>query len=84
MTLRVTVEIVPFGDEEEKRVIDVYNISNLGASQQDPVGRTPYRYGVEKNKYKTGEYDLFVGHYREDGYEELVREVFSYLSVLPK
>lgn len=84
MTLRVTVEIVPFGDEEEKRVIDVYNISNLGEGLRDRHGHTPCRYGVEKNKYKTGEYDLLVSHYRENGYEELVRAVFSHLSVLQK
>lgn len=30
MTLRCTIEIVPFGDEERKRTIGVLNISNIG------------------------------------------------------
>lgn len=63
MTLRLTLEIVPFGNESEKRVIETINISNLGKMP----GEDRYLYGVEHNKYKTGKYDVFAKHTRSDG-----------------
>lgn len=68
MTLRVTLSIVPFGDEGKERGIEVINISNLGPVQ----GTQQYRYGVEYNKYKTQEYDALVEHTRSDGAVKLV------------
>lgn len=65
MTLRVTLEIVPFGNEAEKRVIEVLNISNRGKLNHGPDDL--YAYGIEHNKYKTGEFDAFVNHHRNDG-----------------
>lgn len=62
MTLRVTIEIIPFGVEEDARVIDVINISNVGR-KMDP---TFHRYLVEHNCYKTGK-GLNIVHRREDG-----------------
>lgn len=67
MTLRVTLEIVPFGNEEKKRVIETINISNLGQ-----IDFGVYQYGVEHNKYKTREYDVVVEHTRSDGAIKLV------------
>lgn len=64
MTLRVRISIVPFGDETKEREIHQINISNLG----DTGGKFgEYLYGVEVDKYKTGEYDVEVHHKREDG-----------------
>jgi hypothetical protein len=67
MTLRVTLEIVPFGNEDEKRVIEEVNISNLGATDLGV-----YQYGIEHNKYKTRKYDAVVEHHRQDGAIKLV------------
>ena len=75
MTLRVTVSIVPFGNEDMEYGLDEINISNVGPSSN---GLTAY--GVEVNKYKTGRYDLFVQHKREDGATELARKVLERLS----
>ena len=61
MTLRVRISIVPFGDESQEKEIHQINISNLGKFGDY------YKYGVEVDKYKTGEYDTYVRHRREDG-----------------
>jgi len=76
MTLRLEISIVPFGEEDAKKLLRTFNISNLGHFNKFKE----YRYGVEVDKYKTEEYDFFVDHYREDGAEvlaELVLEEFS-------
>ena len=61
MTLRVRISIVPFGDESQEKEIHQINISNLG------MFGDYYKYGVEVDKYKTGEYEAYVRHRREDG-----------------
>ena len=73
MTLRVTISVVPFGNEESEYELDQINISNIGSYK----GLTTY--GVEINKYKTWEYDFFVQHKREDGSTELARKVLERL-----
>ena len=75
MTLRVTISIVPFGNEDMEYDLDEINISNVGPSSG---GLTTY--GVEVNKYKTGKSDFFVQHKRRDGSTELVRKVLERLS----
>lgn len=72
MTLRVTVEIVPFGKEEQKRELLTLNISNI--SHEKPRGvLDPDVYVVEKNDYKNYDYSTpRVHHFREDGFEALV------------
>lgn len=67
MTLRVTFEIVPFGDEDERRKIREINISNLGPVNQMLIRSNICEYGIEVDKYKTGEYDYKVVHNRDDG-----------------
>lgn len=76
MTLRVTVEIVPFGDESKKRTLDVYNISNV--TSNEGYLKNKDRYVVEKNKYKeiTHE-DLRIHHERSRGYLPLVIKALS-------
>lgn len=67
MTLRVTFEIVPFGDESLKRQIDVLEISNIGTTG-------------EYCDYRIHGTDLGVtGHCREDGARELVRRALEVL-----
>jgi len=75
MTLRVTFEIVPFGEEANKHEIHEVNISNLGMT---PSGN--YKYGIEVNKYKTDEYDGYVYHNRDDGPFKLVEKVMGTLT----
>lgn len=48
MTLRVTLEIIPFGNEENSYVIDTFNISNVGKAE----GRDEFKYIIERNEYK--------------------------------
>lgn len=76
MTLRVTLSIVPFGEEEKEEVIRTINISNLGKVPNDLGSEHPYRYGVQVDSYKTGEYDTFVSHCRSDG-----PEILTYLVI---
>lgn len=68
MTLRVRISIVPFGNEEEEKEIHQINISNLGLVDFPDL----CTYGVELDKYKTGEYDFHLDHSREGGALSLV------------
>lgn len=72
MTLRVTLEIIPFGVEEDRRVIRTINISNI--SNKEPCDDPSYNtYVVEIDEYKQYDgYNLRVFHKREDGAENLV------------
>lgn len=66
MTLRVTLEIIPFGREEDAYTIEQINISNVTFSEGALGGA--HRYVIEHNAYK--EYDesnLRISHKREDG-----------------
>lgn len=66
MTLRVTLEIVPFGNETEKRVIETINISNISFKEKSDDGCDVYV--VERNSYKTyDENNIRIHHYRKDG-----------------
>lgn len=76
MTLRVRISVVPFGDETQEREIHQINISNLTMK-----GNGVYEYGIELNKYKTGDYDAKVKHYREDGAVALVNTALEKLLV---
>ena len=51
MTLRLTLEIVPFGNEDEKYTIETVNISNIGKDPEDDSGEF-YEYIIEHNEYK--------------------------------
>lgn len=79
MTLRVTLSIVPFGDEDNSRVIQEINISNLGPSDKNLLRSDVCEYGIEVDKYKTGEYDYRVVHDRKDGAVVLVERVLREL-----
>jgi hypothetical protein len=77
MTLRVTFEIVPFGEEDNKRKIREINISNLGPANKDLLRSDVCEYGVEIDKYKTDDYDYRVVHNRNDGDISLVNLVLK-------
>jgi hypothetical protein len=55
MTLRVTLEIVPFGDETLKREIYRLDISNIGLVRNEGFGHEVCKYKVEcyKTWYKS-------------------------------
>ena len=73
MTLRCTLEIIPFGDEEKKRVIRTLNISNVSFTEETPDGYNIYV--IEVDDYKNyNDKTPRVLHKREDGAEELVRK----------
>lgn len=76
MTLRVRISVVPFGDEAQEREIHQINISNLEVKENGV-----YEYGIELNKYKTGDYNAKIKHYREDGAVALVNTALEKLLV---
>ncbi len=80
MTLRVTLEIIPFGKEENKRVIEVVNISNWQQTDLDI-----YSYRIEDNRYKEfREDDQWVDHNRSDGALTLVCRALAKLDFFRK
>lgn len=64
MTLRVTVEIVPFGDESRKRTLDVMNISNV----TEPCWENDY--------CDIADYTV-KGHRRKAGFWELIKKALE-------
>lgn len=78
MTLRVLLQIVPFGNEEKAYTIETVNISNTGvvATSLPPQ----YQYIIEHNEYKSGRKDLpKILHKREDGAIALVHKALEQL-----
>jgi hypothetical protein len=74
MVLRVTLEIMPFGEEDKKRQISRFDIFNKG-----PAEFGHYRYGViEINENEAGLWSKEVLHRRDLGAEELVRKVLEH------
>ena len=80
MTLRVTIEIVPFGEESQKRTIETINISNW-----EQIGFDLYNYRIEDNRYKEfREDDEWVEHSRKDGALILVSKALAKLDFFRK
>lgn len=85
MTLRVTLEIVPFGDETKKRVIRQLDIFNMGIAKptEDGWDRGGYHeYGVidiDPEKNTGGLYQETVMHRRWEGATALVGKVLHHL-----
>lgn len=71
MTLRVTIEIVPWGDEGRKRTIRQFDISNMSAFGSHSQ--------VDDYKVKVDLEDAFIikDHDRRDGAEVLVARVLD-------
>ena len=88
MTLRATIEIVPFGNENEKRSLYRLNISNVGLVRDMGFGHQVCRYKVEvqaailkaaalqnldePKEWETIEVDWIDEHDRRDGAVALV------------
>lgn len=83
MTLRVTVEIVPYGEESEKYtigVVDVHNVIQHGlgfCEYQVELTEDVITFAGETKETKVLP-DL-VKHSRQDGYKALVKKVFERL-----
>lgn len=73
MTLRVIVQVVPFGDEDKTYEIDRLDISNFGNSKNTP-GVFDYMF-----KFKDQEYNKrVIEHTRKDGAWVLIKKVLNF------
>ena len=91
MTLRMTVEIVPFGNEDGKYEIFVLDISNTGLIRNEGFGHQvcSYEYNLYKpipdilkdgedgEDYDTESTGTIPEHDRRDGSLELIRKVLE-------
>lgn len=63
MTLRLTIEIVPFGDETKKRHLETLDISNI---TDNPSW---------ENEYGNVSDYIVRGHHRDRGYWKLIAKI---------
>lgn len=80
--LRVTLEIVPFGDERHKKDIGQLIIHNVGCPERED-GQTSCWYRVIETigKGMPGQYLLPIYHQRDRGAWELVRKAIAEIGV---
>lgn len=71
MTLRVTLEIVPFGNEDNKRTIYQLNIENQGSKTK--AGRARYKAILAGDRKLTWP----ITHFRENGALVLASKVLK-------
>jgi hypothetical protein len=64
MTLRATLEIVPFGNEDAKRTISTINMHN--SAETDSSGRYRYYGDIDGKKYDN------IWHHRKHGAHTLL------------
>lgn len=76
MTLRVTLEIVPFGIEEHKRTIGQIDIMNMGQ-----IGQFTHEYEVAELHPKPGLFKMPVVHDRDAGAWVLVAQAIKQLGI---
>ncbi len=86
MTLRVRLEIVPFGDEDKIREIGRLDIFNKGLADKCLPGAREaagyYNYGViSLTPRDEGLFDATLVHYGKDGAWTLVRDVLRSFDV---
>ena len=72
MTLRVIVQIVPFGDEEKAYEIDRLDIGNFGLIDYPDTCQYMYKFKKDTEFSKYG-----VEHSRKDGAWALIRKVLG-------
>lgn len=79
--LRVTIELVPFGDEDEKEIIEQMVIANTGTEDHGYFGK--YEYAVADSK---GRHPIVYGdvpqHVRAHGAWALVQKILEQRVVL--
>ena len=76
--LRVTVEVVPHGDESRAEVIDTVIVAQTVRFDDDPNGRRGYVVwdSVDRNVPPVAEVD----HWRDDGARRLIADVFDLIA----
>ena len=70
--LRITVELVPHGDEDRKKTLDVLEIANFGSTSND--GESKYRY---RRPTDCKEWFGHIEHQRSRGFWPLVGKVIK-------
>lgn len=77
MTLRMTLEIVPYGVEEDKYDIMTLDISNTGTVKNEGFGNIycSYEYSFKDHSGEVLKSGNIIEHNRRDGAVELVRKV---------
>lgn len=73
--LRVTIELVPFGEEEFAQVISEFCVANVGGDKETNIA--DYELGgyvVKNNKIEEIAREL-QGHHRDDGVLKLIGEI---------
>lgn len=74
MPLRVTIEVVPHGDESRAEVLHRATITQVRALDDYPDGLRLYRVDADGDTVVTG-----LAHYRVNGAVALVREALHHL-----
>ncbi len=76
MTLRITIEIVPCGDERYKRTLREINVSNIGPTRDEkvPSDLENCDYAVKTGGATAG---CIHCHNRDDGATELARRALG-------
>lgn len=78
MTLRVTFEIIPHGEEDHKYSIGILELHNISS---ESFGLTTYN-----GKYTSGEKEILIPelhHQRQNGFLELTRKAIKYIDNPP-
>jgi len=78
--IRVTIDIVPFGIEHEKRTISILEIFNAGRSKTmlDGKGKDWYKYGYTCNMEESKiSYQGFLNHDRNSSILILLYKIFE-------
>jgi hypothetical protein len=89
MTLRITIEVIPFGDEDQKQGIYKFDIHNTGLVRNEGFGHEVCSYKAEIFRFNTETIQDLLGspewekegefvvkeHDRRDGAIELARKV---------
>lgn len=76
MSLRITIEIVPQGDESKKRLLSVTTISNAGDFNRD---KSNYSIEMRDSETRRTVFEIVRAHTRKIGYFKLVARTFEAL-----
>lgn len=79
--LRVTIELVPYGDEDEKEIIEQMVIANTGTEYDVYLGKYEYAMTDSKGRHPAVYGDV-PKHVRAEGAWSLVRKILEQRVVL--
>ena len=78
MTLRVTVEIVPFGQESKKYTIHTLEMSNLGITEGTSDRYSYWTQWRDGDGIKESPSHMTYGHRRDEGAWKLIKKAMAY------